>query len=363
MAEDFTIKNKKSIHNEYRIVNKTDEVKSFQTISEFFNNDFTTFKAVKLFLPVAISEDYMRILPENFLEDIFNSCDKSYGTNKNLSEEEKELQRKKYYSKISLFRNKLIDLLRPYTVLNRYDENIDISIEKKSFNIINCLSVKNNKEILSDNDTDRHFPVSETLEYVSIPSIKEYINKHNLLKKAKSDIEDIIFELSELSTLSAYLPQSSNSYRQFATKIITKMRGNHNQLYPRSIINYSAFQLCLKEYPFNTKSGRVYSISNVPTSIKNKFEVIDIFYKNIDAILNFLSDLEFEDNEDSVKVEENTLLNAYGIVIALCALISENYYYNKLITTTLNSNLLDKSSSLGSIFFNRNTKKINEVHE
>lgn len=365
MAEDSTIKNKKSIHNEYRIVDKTSEVKSFQTISEFFNNDFTTFKTVKLFLPISISEDYRRILPNDFLENIFNNCSDKFGIDKNLSEKEKEIKRNDYYSKIRLFRNKLIDLLKPYTVMNKYDDIIDVGIKKESFNVVNCLAIKNNKEILTKNDFDKHFPVSETIEYVSTPSIKEYINKHNILKKAKSDIEDILFQLSELSELSAYLPQSVNTYRQFATKIIIKMYGNCEQLYPRSIINYSAFQLCLKNYPFNTKSGKIYSVSNIPSSVKNKFEVIDVFYKNIDAILSFLTDLEFTEytEYDSNIVEVETLINAYGICIALCALIGEHYYYNKTIMSSLDSSLLDKTSSLGSIFFNKNTKKINEVHE
>lgn len=365
MAEDSTIKNKKSIHNEYRVVDKTSEVKSFQSISNFFNNDFTTFKTVKLFLPISISEDYRRILPENFLEDIFANCSDKFVTDKSLSDEQKVLKQEDYHSKIKLFRNKLINLLKPYTVLNKYDNTIDIGIRKESFNIVNCLAIKNNKDILTDKDIDRHFPASETIEYVSIPSIKEYINKHNLLKKAKSDIEDILFQLSELSELSAYLPQSINTYRQFAIKIITKMYGNCEQLYPRSIINYSAFQFCLKDYPFNTKSGRVYSVSNITSSVKNKFEIIDTFYKNIDAVLTFLSDIEFNEYTEynSELIETETLINAYGICIALCALISEHYYYNKTIMPSLDSCLLDKTSSLGSIFFNKNTKKINEVHE
>ena len=365
MANDFTIKNTKSIHNEYRVVNKTSEVKSFQAISEFFNNDFTTFKTVKVFLPISISEDYRRILPKNFLENIFASCNNKFGTDKTLTEEQKEQKREDYHNKIKLFRNKLINLLKPYTVLNKYDNTVDIGIKKESFSIVNYLAIKNNKDILTKNDTDRHFPVNETIEYVSIPSIKEYINKHNLLKKAASDIEDILFQLSELSELSAYLPQSTNTYREFAIKIITKMYGNCEQLYPRSIINYSAFQFCLDNYPFETKSGKVYSISNVSTSVKNKFEIIDIFYKNIDAVLNFLADLEFKeyDNYPLETVEVNTLKNAYGICIGLCALIGEHYYYNKTIMSSLDSCILDRASSLGSIFFNKNTKKINEVHE
>ena len=101
------------------------------------------------------------------------------------------------------------------------------------------------------------------------------------------------------------------------------------------------------------------------SNIKNKFDLIDIFYKNMDAIINFLHDVNFIDKTADNKhdFELQTLKNAYGICIALCAFIGEEECHKEILTTSLDGSLLDNQSAIGSVFYNRTNRRINEVHE
>ena len=359
-----SISSRTSIHNEHRVVDVTEETKSFQLQEYYYNDDLTTFKTIKTFLPIAISEDYKRNLPDDFFENIFSQCDDNFVVDNSLSDED-ILQNRNCYSKdIESLCSVLKKIIKPYVAIAWTDKDFN-KFEKHEFVINNNLVPKNNPDVGTERAGDLHYPVKDKMIYDEIPSVTDRIKSQKLVLKAREDIETILFALSKLSNLSAYSSKNNNSYRIFTSDIITKMYGNINQLYPRSIVNYSAFQFCIKDYPFDTKSGRIYSISNVTSSVKNKFELIDVFYKNLDAIISFLNDLEWlEKTDDNVlKYETQVLKNAYGICIGLCAFIGEEEYYRKILTTSLDGNLLDSHTTIGSIFFNRINKKTNEVHE
>lgn len=361
-----SISSRTSIHNEHRVVDVTEDVKSFQFQEYYYNDNLTTFKTVKTFLPIAISEDYKRVLPEKFFENIFAQCSECFRPDHNLSDAEKAIKCDDYHSRIDELLEKLQKIILPYVSISWTNKNLNEHFEKQAITINNMLVPKNNPKAGTEENGDLHYSVKAKLVYDIIPSITDRIKNQKLVLKAKEDIEDIIIRLSNLSVLSAYLAKANNSYRKFTTEIISKMYGNVNQLYPRSVVNYSAFQFCVKGYPFDTRSGRIYSISNVTTDkIQNKFELIDVFYKNIDAIVNFLNDVDWiqKSEDNTLDYETQILKNAYGICIALCAFIGEEEYYRKLLTTSLEGNLLDQHTTIKSIFYNRITKRTNEVHE
>ena len=352
-----------AIHNEHRVIDVTEEVKNFQFQELYYNNDITNFKTVKTFLPIMISEDYNRKMPIDFFDDIFSHCTKSFEIDKTLSDSEKEQKCIEYSKEIEDFNSELRKMLLPYTSLTW--SNSKTEFEKHAIKTRNELVDKINPLVGTEQNPTTHYPVNAELIYDDIPSVTSRIINQKLVVRAKNDITTILYKLSDLSDLSAYLTNSQNTYRTFTSDIITKMFGNVNQRYPRSIINYSAFQFCIKGYPYETKSERVYSISNVTSNIKNKYELVEIFNKNIDAIINFLHDLEWSEKtaENYIDYEIETLKNAYGICIALCAFIGEQECYKEILTNSLDGSLIDNHSSIGSIFFNRINKRTNEVHE
>lgn len=361
-----SIKSRTSIHNEHRIINVTNDVKSFEFKEYYLRNDITTFSSVKKFLPISISEDYRRLLPNNFFDEIFSTCKDNFSENNNsLSYEEKESKRQEYFQSISDLSKCLSAIIKPYVSLIKSDKSVQKGTIE-TFIINNCLVDKNNKDILTDKDTDRHYPAESKISYISFHSLRNEIKSNNFVDLALKNVKDLIVKLCELSNLSAYLTVSENSFRSFVSDIITSMSGNTNQLFPRSIINYTAFQFCIKGYPYETPSERIYSVSNVNLSIKNKFDLIDVFYKNLDAIFNFFDDININDkevNENNKDFEIRILKNAYGTCIILCALIGEMNFYDRIISSSLDGSILNNHSLMNSIFFNKNTMKINEVHE
>jgi len=352
-----------SIHNEHRVIDVTEEVKNFQFQELYYNNDVTNFKTVKTFLPIMISEDYHRKIPLDFFNDIFSQCTTKFEIDKSLTEDERDKKCEEYSKEVEDLCVELKKIILPYISLAWSNEKT--KFEKHSIKTRNDLIDKINPFVGTLNNPTSHYPVNANLVYDEIPSVTGRIKSQKLVVKAKNDIAEILYKLSDLSDLSAYLSNSQNTYRAFTSDIITKMYGNVNQLYPRSIVNYTAFQFCLKGYPYETKSERVYSISNVTPNIKNKYELLEIFMKNIDAIISFLHDLEWtEKNEENyLEFEVETLKNAFGICIALCAFIGEQECYRETLTNSLDGALIDSHSSIGSIFFNRINKRTNEVHE
>lgn len=356
-----SISTRTSIHNEHRVVDATDDVKSFKFQESYYSDDVTNFKTVKTFLPIAISEDYKRKISDNFFNDIFERCTDSFEIDKSLSEEERDQKVEQYSEDIEKLDVMLKKVVLPYVSLSFSNKQSKAATVSRAIMTRDKLVEKNNP----DAGKGRPYPVKAYLTYKSVQSVTDRINNQKLVLRAKEDIADIIYKLSDLSDLSAYLVKADNTYREFTSEIITKMCGNTEQLYPRSIVNYSAFQFCAGGYPFDTKSGRIYSVSNVNSNIKNKFDLIDIFYKNMDAIINFLHDVNFIDKTADNKhdFELQTLKNAYGICIALCAFVGEEECHKEILTTSLDGSLLDNQSAIGSVFYNRTNRRINEVHE
>ena len=320
-------------------------------ISDFYNNEnYDYFKVIKTFLPIVISEDYRRKIPLNFFEEIFSSCpDELIEIPDDITEEELIDKRKKYLDEIESLNGKLKDIINNYAGLYWSNKN---NVFPKS-------------KIITRNELPEHTEEYGEIIYDEITSVTERIKDQHLVLNARDYITIILYKLNDLSKLCNYFDKENNSYRKFASDIITRMYGNVNQRYPRSIINYTAFQFCLDGYPYNTKSERIYSISNITNKTKNKFELIEIFDKNIEAVINFLHDLEWsEKNSDNTfDFELETLKNAFGTCIALCAFIGEQECYRETLTNSLDGSLIDCHSSIGSIFFNRINKRFNEVHE
>ena len=321
------IKNIKSVKGTHRIIDNSSESKTFGFCERDLDPSILNFKTVKMFLENAISKDYIDALPKNFFKEIYYIHDnKRVYKESMMSNEERDNLRFLYSNKIQELRNYLKENIKKYYSIVALSDCGDtenyVNVDHMTFSIKNMLAI-------AREDIYHRYPIPADINYDDFPTLNSHITKNNLSEKALIDVKHILNELSDLGNISEILTYDENSYRKFASKIIIHMYGNTTQIYPRSILNHSAFKFCIDEYPYNTLSRRVYSVSNVPKNIKNKFSLVEIYYKNIDAILNFLSDLTFDfDEKSNFNSEVKTLTNAYGICIALCGLAAEQKMYD-----------------------------------
>lgn len=351
-----SIKNIKSIHNIQRTVDKTNKVGSFEFNINELQDDLMNFDTLSKIMQIVISDDYNRFLPKDFWKNNFANCNFEYSCNPNLSTDEILKKQNDYSKDVESLRIRLGEIIKPYTFFTNHDQ----SLQKQETIKVNNYLVSKSDGIGSDSDTDRHFPISVDLTYTDFLSVRKHIQKLDLISLAEEDIKLILKLLSNISAESAYLTSATNSFKSFLTDLIFKIYGNVSKVYPKSIINYAVFQFCLDKYPYETPSGRLYSISNINPNLKNKFEIIDIYYKNIDAILSFINDISFIQETDTNKkqFETNVLKNAYGLIMALSAFIAEENTYQVITSSSLDGAIINKVSSLRSVF-----NKLYEVHE
>lgn len=297
----------------------------------------TKFDTVAKFIKNSASVDYVEALPKDFLERIFKRCKEKRDFDlDSLNDEDREYYRCEYSNKIVKFNRALYYMIMPYvSIVSSSGGNIEDIAQLK----------KERYTIIADGIIERTEPPigKIDIEYKDFPTIDEYITKNKLDTKALEDLDYIINELDDISRLSQFVPGEENSFMRFTYRVIRKMGGNITFRYPRSVINYSAFEFSAEGYPYHTMSDRIYSVTNVPKTISNKFLLRDIYNKNVTAILTFLSDLSFNDHLcgkklDNVSFETKVLCNAFGIAIALIALHSEK----KLTDNYLNNSLMSR---------------------
>ena len=329
------IKDIKSVKGSHRIIDNSSDSKTFGFCERDLDPGILNFKTIELFLENAISKDYADALPNSFLKDIYYSHEnKRVYKHSLLSNEERDNLRLIYSNKIYDLKKYLKNELKKYcSIVSSSDcrdtENY-VDVDHMSFTIKNMLAI-------AREDNDHRYPTPADINYLDFPTVNSHIINNNLLDKALVDVKHILNELSDIGNLSEILTYEENSYRKFASKIILHMYGNVSQVFPRSIINHSAFKFCIDEYPYNTLSRRIYSVSNVPKNIKNKFSLVEIYHKNIYAMLNFLSDLTFDFDEKSniFNSEVKTMVNAYGTCIALCGIAAEQKLYEDYTRGTI----------------------------
>ena len=150
--------------------------------------------------------------------------------------------------------------------------------------------------------------------------------KNSLRLKALYDVSFIMHLLYKLEKISEFA--SSNAFYIFSKKLKYNIINTDFKMLPRSIINFSVFKFCIPGYPFETKSGKVYSVSNVCTNDKQRR--LELYYRNINALMCFINDIDIPDKGDEL-YELNTLKLSYGIMIVLIALSAEETQYESII--------------------------------
>lgn len=240
-----------------------------KNIDKCFDND-NDIKTLSAFIKNSIGYDYY-ITYKNYLDKLFAECENNnfYITKSNDVD---------YTNIINILHNKLIDIKHTYKVCV---DQINI----------NNTSIKNGLRLKALNDV--------------------------------SFIMNLLFKLEKIGRLI-----SSNSLYIFLKKLKCNIINTDFKMLPRSIINFSVFKFCIPGYPFETKSGKVYSVSNVCTNDKQKR--MELYYKNIDALMSFINDIEILDKNDKL-YELNTLELSYGMMIVLIALSAEETQYETII--------------------------------
>lgn len=325
------IKSIKNIDRSHRVDGDLTNQYSFYSLKDGQRDLLSTFKVIEMFLQTCIGFDYVRVLPKDYLSNIFRKCDdKREFDITRMDDDDKNYYRCEFSNKITELNRALYYMLDQYTDIIFSDKgDIDRRAEVKT----------KRYTITSTDEGNSNLIRSPDITYKIFPSIKEYIERNDLATKALKDVEYLLNELADISKLGIFVDVEENSYMRFTYRIIRKMKANYTAAYPRSIINYSAFEFSAEGYPYNTISKNIYSVSDSPSDIKNKFVLHDLYNKNVDAILRFLNDLSFDDKLcgvplDRVNFETKVLCNVYGSIIALLSLYAEK---------TMNDNLLNNS--------------------
>lgn len=242
-----------------------------QKIDKCFDDDNDIkVKTLTALIKNAIGYDYY-ITYKNYFDSIFDRCEKN-NFYINVSND------KDYSCLIDILHNKLIDIKHIYKV---------------------CVAQLSNNNV---------------------------VIKNGLRLKALHDVDFIMALLFKLDKIGEYT--STNSFQNFYKKLRCNIINTDFKMLPRSIVNFSAFKFCIPGYPYETKSGKIYSISNVCTD--DKVKRIELYYKNIDALMSFINDMEIYDKSHK-DYELNTLELSFGIMIVLIAMSAEETQYESIV--------------------------------
>ena len=188
---------------------------------------------------------------------------------------------------------------------------------------------------------------------VNVGGVKNIIDvsKKNNIENLIESIPRILYKLNELSNISAFIDPRENAFKKFAASVWIYMKGNYESDFPRSIVNYSAFQFAVPGYPFNTPSRRIYSVSNLPRVVTNKLQIEEVFIKNISALTDYLCDatkLLSVENICELSSDDKTILvkNIYASIISIISLYGEVKIWERINNGKLIINDTDKQCQL-----------------
>ena len=119
--------------------------------------------------------------------------------------------------------------------------------------------------------------------------------------------------------------KNSESLISIYNEIKNLLQNDYSCKFPRSYLNFSVFQYAIKGYPYKTTSNRISSISNIKQTTNNE-DKIDIYFKNINAIIDGLYHLDTDSLDD-----KTILRNSICSIILLSALYSEESYKQEFI--------------------------------
>lgn len=332
------IKTAKKVINNDRVINRP----SYYDLDGFHvNKKLLYFKAIKDYFPSAISYDYYKMLPTDFIETLFDNKE-TWNTSKNPTINQAKIEKRLYHEKIQDLKFICEQIIRKYTSQD---------VEWEQFNTVDKLGIS-----VSESDINRDKECYAVQEYAQTKTDCQRLQLKNLKNKTLIDVETIIHLLYELEEHAQYIDRNNDSYLKFTNEIACTMYGNAENKYPRSVINYTAFKFCNKKYPSDKNSSTVHDVANITPDLKNVMKVLELNIKNIDAICAFLRNIEFVENDDVVTAEVEILKNSYGLCIALVALYGELSFNETIGKDAL---LTGTKREQGSLLDDKN-KKINE---
>ena len=330
-----------TIKNNKRIVDVTPSTGEIQITEQELNTRLTTFEVVKRFLPKAIGKEYESVLPKNFFLDCFNDCVDEYELDHNtITEDERNEKTLEFDEKLTDLCKFIVKTIRSITCMLYSDGRSkikDSDIQYESFTIKNKLVVGKQCERCDRpfEEGGDHYPVESKIKYIQFPSIKKIVSKRSTIDDLLDSIPKILYKLNELSNISAYIDPKNNPFRKFAASVWIYMKGNYETDFPRSVVNYSAFQFAVPGYPFNTPTSRIYSVANLPSAVTNKLQINDVFIKNISAFTDYLCDalniFSFKNISDLTSDDKTVIIkNVYASVISILGLYGEVKLWEKV---------------------------------
>jgi hypothetical protein len=282
------------------------------------------FNTITDYLPISIGY-YNKFLPQKYFDDLFARCkvpnkisDKGHA----LEQYKDEIENLKsiVLSSIDLYklRMKETDILK--------DESLYV---KERHSILNKLI--NMRDIDSEDKNPNYI-----IKYITTTPHPQFTELNEIVSHIDNDILKLLSQLYKISLHAKHIRYDQfNSFRMFCKNIIIHMRGNIDERYPKSIVNYTCFMFSVEGYPYCTPSKRIYSINDYPKNVDNKINYIIIYMKNTDALISYFFDIVFnEKKKTDIQLEENIIRAAYSLCIALLAYRSE-YVEFRFITENI----------------------------
>jgi hypothetical protein len=281
------------------------------------------FKTIIDYLPVSIGL-YHKFLPRDYFHNVFKQC-KDYTFVKqtpNIAEYHNAYKLKIYELKSSIEEtiNRYKGQVKETDVLNGSNPFFK---EERHF-IIDKLTLMGD---IPPDETNHNF----LIKYLTTYPHPTHMEKNSIIEHIDNDIFILLSRLYEISEYALpFSKEECNSFKRFCENIIIHMRANIEEHYPKSIVNYSCFMYSIIGYPYRTPSQKIYSINNYSNKFDNKFHNVIIYMKNTDALISYLYDILFKDDEESFVQEEWILRLAYCLCMALLAYRSEYTEYQSV---------------------------------
>lgn len=291
------------------------------------------FDTLKKSIMTGLTSEYTALLTVKLIDKIFNAAiragEKELQT---IQEYTLEQRAQLYHTKIAeLYTDTLRGIIQHYDVYSLHKSgksNEELGIFDKTTHMADLLLTNGETNTVPDGTFPWEKPVHDMVEihYQSIPDFRSMCLNPNtgIEDSLLGDVSLLVKELYILFKLNDSLADDENSFMNFFTDVVYHLHGNVEFKFPKELINFTIFQLCLPGYPFETKSKKVYGVSN--TAVSNKLLYTELYCKNVNAFRFFLEDAVEIDitSADTSKTERDTLISVYGICIALMGIYGEN---------------------------------------
>ena len=272
----------------------------------------TTYDAIRKFLKVLVSMDYVKIIGEDWFNNLINKYNPVFIKPDNSVDESIITTNQENFKSVACELDKTLTyILKKYTVLVNGNEEIKNVLCKH-------ITVEIEDKLLSSVDGKAY------IEYDDFPSILELLRQYNFNSLVDIEINTLLQYLAILSQISAYIDKNENQYRSFISSMIVNMHGNYDITnYTRSIINHSIFKWVIPEYP--SKDNFSICISDIRTKIKTEHLIGSIL--NIESFVRCMD--KMLTNQTCSNIEQ-TLKHTLATICCLIGIKAELISYEKV---------------------------------